>query len=320
MKRFAVCAFSGTALAFCAAAAFGEYPDKPVRIVVPFEPGGGVDIAARTVQPGLTEGLRQTVVIENRSGAGGIIGAAAVAKAAPDGYMLLMGSSSTLTVAPNLYKNIPYNPLRDFAPISGVETKPYILVVHPVLPVRNVKELVTLAKKNVLTMSSAGTGSSNHLTGELFQMLTGVRFTHVPYKGGAPAALALIGGQVDLQFDQITSSIGHVRQGRLRALTVTSYKRSPELPDVPTIREAGVPGGEASGYTALLAPAGTPTSILSKLNAVLVKVLESQAVREHFRTLGTEASPGTVADVTRVISDDLQKWAKVVAKGNVKVE
>ncbi|HSQ03684.1 MAG TPA: tripartite tricarboxylate transporter substrate-binding protein, partial [Burkholderiales bacterium] len=197
MKRFTICGLSVGALLF-SVAVLADYPEKPVRIIVPFEPGGGVDIAARTVQPGLTEALRQPVVIENRSGAGGIIGAAAVAKAAPDGYTLLMGSSSTLTVAPNLYKNIPYSPLRDFAPISGVETKPYILVVHPVLPAKTVKDLVSLARKASLTMSSAGTGSSNHLTGELFQMLTGVRFTHVPYKGGAPAALALIGGQVDL--------------------------------------------------------------------------------------------------------------------------
>jgi len=217
---------------------FAQYPDRPVRLVVPWPPGGGVDIAARTIQQGLTENLKQPVVIDNRGGAGGTIGTAHAAKSPADGYTLLMASSSTHAVAPSLYKNLPYDPIRDFAPVSFVETKPYLLVVHPSMPARNVKELIAVARASRirLTMASAGTGSSNHLVGELFQLLAGVKFIHVPYKGTAPAGLAVISGECDLLIDQLAPSLPHIQAGKLRALAITMEKRSPQLPQVMTLR------------------------------------------------------------------------------------
>ncbi len=299
-----------------------QYPDKPVRLIVPWPPGGGVDIAARTVQPGLTEGLRQTLVIDNRPGAGGSIGSAQAAKMPPDGYTLLVASSSTHAVAPVLYKNIPYDPIRDFAPVSFIETKPYVLVVHPSLPAKNIGELIGLARtsKTPLTMASAGTGSSNHLVGELFQMLTGVKFIHVPYRGTAPAGLAVISGEADLQIDQVAPALPNIVSGRLRALAITTEKRSPQLPNLPTLHESGVRGGEATGYTALVAPAGTPAIVLERLNAALVSVLRSRGIVERFASQGSESAPSTPDQVTQKFKEDLAKWARVVAKAGVRVE
>ncbi len=310
------------AIALWSTALHAQYPDKPIRVVVPWPPGGGVDIAARTVQPGLTEGLRQTLVIDNRPGAGGSIGSAQVAKMAPDGYTLLIASSSTHAVAPVLYKNIPYDPIRDFAPVSFIETKPYVLVVHPSLPAKSAAELISVARvaKTPLTMASAGTGSSNHLVGELFQMLTGVKFIHVPYRGTAPAGLAVISGEADLQIDQVAPALPNISSGRLRALAITTEKRSPQLPNIPTMRESGVSGGEATGYTALVAPAGTPVAALERLNAVLVGVLRSRNIVERFASQGSESAPSTPDQVTQKFKDDLAKWARVVAKAGVRVE
>ncbi len=301
---------------------FAQYPDRPVRLVVPWPPGGGVDIAARTIQQGLTENLRQPVVIDNRGGAGGTIGTAHAAKSPADGYTLLMASSSTHAVAPSLYKNLPYDPIRDFAPVSFVETKPYLLVVHPSMPARNVKELLAIARasKIKLTMASAGTGSSNHLVGELFQLLAGVKFIHVPYKGAAPAGLAVISGECDMLVDQVAPSLPHIRAGKLRALAITMEKRSPQLPQVMTLRESGITGGDAIGYTALVAPAGTPPAILERINAAVVAVLKSPAIVERFASQGSNAYPTTPEQVTQQLREDLAKWATVVARAGVKVD
>ena len=301
---------------------FAQYPDRPVRLVVPWPPGGGVDIAARTIQQGLTENLKQPVVIDNRGGAGGTIGTAHAAKSPADGYTLLMASSSTHAVAPSLYKNLPYDPIRDFAPVSFVETKPYLLVVHPSMPARNVKELIAVARASRirLTMASAGTGSSNHLVGELFQLLAGVKFIHVPYKGTAPAGLAVISGECDLLIDQLAPSLPHIQAGKLRALAITMEKRSPQLPQVMTLRESGITGGEAIGYTALVAPAGTPPAILERLNAAVVSLLKSPAIVERFASQGSNAYPTTPEQVTQQLREDLAKWATVIARAGVKVD
>lgn len=301
---------------------FAQYPDRPVRLVVPWPPGGGVDIAARTIQQGLTENLKQPVVIDNRGGAGGTIGTAHAAKSPADGYTLLMASSSTHAVAPSLYKNLPYDPIRDFAPVSFVETKPYLLVVHPSMPARNVKELIAVARASRirLTMASAGTGSSNHLVGELFQLLAGVKFIHVPYKGTAPAGLAVISGECDLLIDQLAPSLPHIQAGKLRALAITMEKRSPQLPQVMTLRESGITGGEAIGYTALVAPAGTPPAILERLNAAVVSLLKSPAIVERFASQGSNAHPTTPEQVTQQLREDLAKWATVIARAGVKVD
>ena len=298
------------------------YPEKPLRLVVPYPPGGNIDITARSISPGLSELLRQSVVIDNRSGAGGTIGADHVAKAPADGYTILVGSSGTLTVAPSLYTKNPYHPVRDFAPVSFVSTVPLVLVVHPTVPAKTVKELIAIAKPkpNRLSMASAGTGTTNHLTGEMFQAMTGVKFVHVPYKGSGPALVDLMGGQVDLHFDQLSSSAPYIQAKRLRALAVTTEKRAPIYPDIPTLAEAGVPGFEASTFTGLVLPAKTPREVIAKLHAATVKVLARPAVKERFASFGADAFSSTPEQLGAFIQKDFAKWTKVVKDANVRVD
>lgn len=303
--------------------AHAEYPERTLRLVVPFPPGGGVDIPARAIAPPLAEILKQPVVVENRSGAGGSVGAASVARAAADGYTILLGSSSTLSVAPSLYGNLPYHPVRDFAAISMVEQKAYVLVAHPALPAKNIAELLALARRQPgrITIASSGVGSSNHMVGELIQLSTGTRFTHIPYKGSAPAMIELMGGQVDLHVDQVMSAISYVRSGKVRALAVTSRaKRSPQLPDTPTFDEAGVSGFEASGFTGLVAPAGTPPEVISKLNAAIHRVLAQPAIRDFMTGLGSDVVPGTPEELGNYIRSDLARWTGVVKKSGIKLD
>jgi tripartite-type tricarboxylate transporter receptor subunit TctC len=298
------------------------YPAKPVRIIVPFAPGGNVDITARLVAPGLQEALGQPVVVENKPGAGGTIGADQVAKATPDGYTLLMGSNSTFSVAPSLYPRNPYNPLRDFAPVASIASAPFVLVVGPSQAAKSARELVAQAKAapRKLTMSSAGTGSSNHLVGELFQEISGARFTHVPYKGSGQALTDLMGGQVDLHFDQVTSAASHIQAGKLRALLVTAPERVPMLPEVPTAAEAGFAAFEATNVTGLIAPAGTPRDIVDALNAAVLKVIAQPALREKFAGIGARPTGGTPEEFASYIRDDLSKWTRIVKDAHVKVE
>jgi tripartite-type tricarboxylate transporter receptor subunit TctC len=298
------------------------YPARPIRIIVPFAPGGNVDITARLVAPGLTEALGQPVVVENKPGAGGTIGADQVAKSTPDGYTLLMGSNSTFSVAPSLYPKNPYDPLRDFAPVIMIASAPFVLITHPAAVSRTPRELVTQAKANPgkLTMSSAGTGSSNHLVGELFQEISGARFTHIPYKGSGQALTDLMGGQVDLHFDQITSAASHIQAGKLRALMVTAPQRVPMLPDVPTASEAGYPAFEATNVTGIMAPAGTPREVIDKLNAATRKVILQPAFREKLAGLGADAVGGAPEQFAAYIRDDLSKWTRIVKDAHVKVE
>ncbi|MDB5812764.1 MAG: hypothetical protein JWN94_4886 [Betaproteobacteria bacterium] len=318
MKRLVLVAV----LVHAAAVAAQVYPSKPVRLVVPFAAGGNVDITARQIAPGMSELLGQNFIVDNRVGAGGVIGAEVVAKAAPDGYTLMMGSNSTVSVAPSLYPKIAYHPVRDFAPISLVATTPFVLVVHPSVPAKSIKELIALAKARSgrLSMASGGTGSSNHLVGELFQALTGARFTHIPYKGGGPAGVDLMAGQVDLLFDQLSSSVGPIKSGRIRALAVTSAARTAVFPEITTAREAGVADFEVTNITGVLAPAGTSADIIGKLNAAILKVLATSATRERFAGLALEAAPGTPEQFAAYIKEDFARWTKVVKDANIKVE
>ena len=310
-------------LCAAAAAAHADYPERPLRIVVPFPPGGGVDIPARAIATPLSVAIRQPVVIENRPGAGGAVGAASVAKAPADGYTILMGSSSTLSVGPSLYANLPYDPVRDFAAITMVEQKAYVLVAHPALPARNVKELVALARRapSRITIASSGVGSSNHMVGELIQLAAGIKLTHVPYRGSAPAMVELMGGQVDLHVDQVMSAINHVRSGKVRAIAVTTRgKRSPQLPDTPTFDEGGLRGFEASGFTGLVAPSGTPGDAVTKLNAAMRQVLAQPAVRAYMIGLGSDVVPGSPEELAAHIKADFARWTDVVQKSGIKVE
>ena len=298
------------------------YPSKPIRLIVPFAPGGNVDITARTVAPELSTLLGQQVIVENKPGAGGTIGANDVAKSPPDGYVLLVGSNSTVSVAPALYPKNPYNPVKDFMPISNLAEVPFVLVVNPAVPARTVSELVAATKQNPArySMASAGTGSSNHLVGELFQSSTGAKLTHIPYKGSGQALVDLVGGQVDTMFDQLTSASANIKAGKLRALAVSSSARWPGLNDVPTFGEAGVRNFEITNVTGLLAPAGTPPEVIAKLHAAIVKAMATPAVRERFATLGVAPVGNQPEQFATFIREDFARWTKVVKDGNIKVE
>jgi tripartite-type tricarboxylate transporter receptor subunit TctC len=310
-------AFATVACALVTSALAQPYPSRPVRLVVPFPPGGTVDLSARVIAPALSEILGQAVVVDNKGGAGGLIGADYVAKAKPDGYTLLMGSNSSLTVVTALNPATPFDPVRDFAPISLVGSTPFVLVVHPSVKANTVQELVALAKSRPgqLSMASGGVG---HLVGELFQSITGTKFIHVPYQGVGPATSALIGGQVDLMFEQLATSAGPAKTGRTRALAVTSGSRNPQLPDVPTSAEAGVPNYVVESITGVLAPAATPADVIEKLNKALTEVLAMPATRERFASIALTATPSTAPQFADYIRADLDRWRKVVKDANIK--
>ncbi len=299
-----------------------DYPVKPVRIIVPFAAGGAADISARGITPGLSETLRQNVIVDNRPGAGGTIGAEFVAKAAPDGYTLLLGSNSTLSVAPSLYPRIRYDSVRDFSPITLLATTPMVLAIHPSVPAKNIKEFIAIAKAKprILTMASGGLGSMNQMTGELFQSLTGVKFIHVPFKGSAPAVVGLISGEVDMIFDQLATSVTQINAGKLRALGVTANTRNQLLPQVPTMAESGIANYQVTSITGILVPAGTFGDIVTKLNTAIVNVLKNNDVKARFATVGLEVRGSTPQDFSAFIKDDLSRWTKVVKTANISVE
>ncbi len=311
-----------TGLLLAATTGFAAYPEKALRIVVPYPPGGNIDITARAIAPGLTEALGQQVVIDNRGGAGGTIGAELAAKAAPDGYTLLLGSTGTLTTAPALYPRLGYDPVRDFATTTLVSIVPLVMVIHPSVPARNVKEFIALAKSRPgrITMASAGSGTTNHLGGELFQGVTGTKMIHIPYKGSGPALIDVMGGQVDVLFDQLSSSIGHIQGGKLRAIAVTTLKRSAQMPEIPTMNESGLPGFDASTFTGIVLPAAAPRDVVIKLHAALVKVLRLKATRDSFARFGADVLESTPEEFSRFIRDDLAKWSKVVREAGIKLE
>jgi tripartite-type tricarboxylate transporter receptor subunit TctC len=296
------------------------YPSRPVRIIVGFPAGGSADIVARVIGQWLSERLGQQFVIENRAGASGNIAAEAVVIAPPDGYTLLFvvpGSATNVWLMPNLN----FNFLRDLAPVAGLVRYPNLMEVNPALPVKNVAEFIAYAKANPgkLNFASAGNGTTQHISGELFKMMTGVDMQHVPYRGNAPALTDLIAGQVQLMFDNLPSSIEHVRSGRLRPLAVTTMVRSPALPDVPTVANA-VPGFEASGWFGIAAPIKTPLDVVNKLNSEINAGLADAKVKERFADLGGLAFTGTAAEFRQHITDETEKWGKVIKAANIKAE
>jgi len=316
-----------TIVAFAAVAApavhaQAAFPTKPIRLVVPFPAGGTTDILARAVAQKLTETNGQPVVIDNRPGAGGNIGAELVAKSAPDGYTLLMGTVGTHAINPSLYAKMPYDHQKDFAPVILVAGVPNVLVINPSVPANSVQELIAYGKANPgkLNFASSGSGTSIHLAGELFKTMSGVQMTHVPYKGSAPAIADLLGGQVQIMFDNLPSALPQIKAGKLKALAVTSAQRASALPDVPTIAEAGLPGFEATSWFGLLAPAGTPKEVIAKLNAEVAKWLASPEAREKLAAQGAIAAGKTPEDFTQHIVAETAKWQKVVKESGAKVD
>jgi len=305
-----------------AAAQGAAYPTKPVRLVVPFPAGGTTDILARAVAQKLSETWGQQVIVDNRPGAGGNIGSELVAKSPPDGYTLLMGTVGTHAINPSLYAKMPYNHVKDFTPVILVAGVPNVLVVNPSLPVNSVQELIAYGKANPnkLNFASSGNGTSIHLSGELFRTMTGVQMTHVPYKGSSPALTDLIGGQVQLMFDNLPSSLQFIKAGKLRALAVTSLARSQALPDVPTLAESGLPGFEASSWFGVLAPAGTPADIVAKLNGAVAAWLASPAAKEQLAAQGAIPAGGSPDAFVKHIADESAKWAKVVKASGAHVD
>src|SRR4051812_48707441 len=289
------------------------YPTHSIRLIVPFPPGGATDILARAVAQRWTETLGQAVVVDNRPGAGGNIGSDLVAKAAPDGYTLLMGTVGTHAVNPSLYSQMPYDHIKDFAPVILVAAVPNVMEVNPSVPAKTVAEFIAYAKANPgkINFASSGSGTSIHLAGELFKVMTGVQMTHVPYKGSAPALSDLMGGQVQVMFDNLPPSLPQIKAGKLRALAVTSAQRAPALPDVPTVAEAGLPGYEASSWFGVLAPAGTPPAVIARLNGEVAKWLATPDAKERMLATGANAIGGSPEDFAAHIRSETAKWAKV---------
>lgn len=312
----------GAAALPTAAFAQAPYPSKLITIVVPFSAGGTTDILARIVAQGLTTELGQSVVVDNRPGAGGNIGGVVAAKAPADGYTLFMGTVGTHAINASLYKKMGFDPVKDFAPLTRVANVPNLLVANPNQPFKTVKELIAYAKANPgkVNFGSSGSGSSIHLSGELFKTMAKVDMVHVPYKGSAPAVTDLLGNQIGIMFDNMPSAIQHVRSGKLVPLAVTTAKRSPELPNVPTIAEAGVPGYEATSWFGMLAPAATPAPIVAKLNAALVKVLAQPDVKKKINDQGAEVYSETPAEFAAFIQQESVKWGKVVRESGAQAD
>jgi tripartite-type tricarboxylate transporter receptor subunit TctC len=310
------------ALAALAAPAVAQtWPEKPIRLIVTFPAGGGADYVGRAIAPGLTQALGQSVIVENRGGANGAIGNEAVAHAAPDGYTLLLGAAGPLTIAPHLEK-LHFDVFKDLVPVGLVASSPFVLTVNPSVPAKSVAELTALAQKEPgkLNFGSSGTGGAPHLAGELYKTLTGVQIVHVPYKGLAPAITDLLGGRVQILFADVGLVASHVKGGTLRGLAVTSAQRSPALPDLPTMIEAGVPGYTAGSWYAVLAPAGTPAAIVNRVNAELTRIAASPEIRAQFEKQGLTPGGGTPQDFAKLMQDDSQKWGKLIRERGIKVE
>lgn len=317
---------AAAALLPCAAGASTDYPARDVRIVVPFPAGGTADIAARVVAAELGKAWGKAVVVDNKAGAGGNVGTAEAARATPDGYTLLMGTVSTHAINQSVYAKLPYDPVKDFTPVTLVIPVPNVLELNPGFAdkhgIRNVADLIKYLKANPgsVNMASTGNGTSTHLSGELFQAMTGTRMTHVPYKGSSPALTDVMAGSADLIFDNLPSSMGFIKGGKLRPLAVTTATRSPALPDVPTLAEAGVAGYEASSWFGLLAPAGTPREIVDKIQRDVAAALQQAPVREQLQAQGATPSGNTPAQFTQFIARETVKWAAVVKQSGAKVD
>jgi len=299
-----------------------NYPAKAVRLVVPFAPGGGTDLVARTIAQRLTEALSQTFVVENRGGAGGVIGADIVAKSAPDGYMLVLGSPGPLTINPNLQAKMPYDTLRDFAPISLATISPFVLTVHPALPVRNLKEFIALAKARPgqLNYGSGGNGSVSHLSTEYLKSLAQINLVHIPYKGSNLSLTDTLAGQLQVMFDNLPVVLPHIKTGKLRLMGVGTQQRSTLIPGAPTIAESGVPGYEASTAFGVLAPANTPAVIVTRLNQEIVRILQNAEIKGRLETQGLEAVGGTPQQYEVHLRAELAKYARIVKSAGIRIE
>lgn len=318
--REALAGFAAALLAplVCAAE---TWPDKPIRVILSVPAGATPDVTARLVTPGLSLQLGQPLVVDNRGGAGGLIGAEIVAKSAPDGYTLFISSPGALTILPHLRK-VPYDTLRDFTPVSLISVGPFVLIAHPTVPAKTVKELIALARAQPgkLNYASAGNGVANHLAMELFKQMAGVDITHVPYKGAPQAVTDVLAGHMNMMFNSIAPIVAHIKAGRVRVLGIASSKRSSQLPEVPTIAEAGVPGYESENWFGMFAPARTPKRIIARLNEAVVKVVRSPEIRAQFAALGADAVGNSAEDFAAFVRRDMEKYAKVVKLSGAKLD
>jgi tripartite-type tricarboxylate transporter receptor subunit TctC len=309
----------------CSAIAYAQtaapYPAKPIRVIVPQSPGASTDLTARLIAQKLSAAFGQTVVVDNRPGAGSIVGTELVAKAAPDGYTLLVVASS-ITLNPTLHKNLPFDPVRDLAPITQLSAFPNLLTVHPTLPVKTVKDLIALAKAKPgsLNYGSSGSATGTHLSAELFKYMTGIDMVHVPYKGGGPAVQALLGGQVQLNFATIVSVLPHLRSGKLRGIAVTTAKRSPVAPEIPTIAESGVPGYDHGPWNGFLAPARTPRAVIARLNEETARILQLPETKSVLNSEGAEPVGNKPEEFGAIIRNETAKWAKVIQSAGIKAD
>jgi tripartite-type tricarboxylate transporter receptor subunit TctC len=305
-----------------AVAAQSSYPSKAIRYVVPFPAGGPLDIVARALGQALNRSWGEPVIVDNRPGAGGNIGAELVARAPADGYTILMGAVSTHAINVTLYSRLPYDPVRDFAPVTLLTSVPNVLVVHPAVSARNVRELIALAKlqPGQLNFASGSTGSAGHLAGELFKTMAGVDMTHIPCKGAAPAVVDLLAGHVSLMFDNLASALPNIKANRVRALAVTTLRRSPFLPGVPTVSESGLRGFDIGTWFGIFAPAGTPVEVVDKLNAEVTRILGTPAMKDRLASLGAEPQPTTPAQFGAYVKSEMAKYADIIRKSGAKVD
>ncbi len=310
---FAACAVLGPL------AAAQPFPSKPIRVIAPSSPGGPVDVLARILAQGMTETLGQQIVIENRAGAAGQIGAELVAKAPPDGYTLLLGFSGPLAISPNMNEKTPYDSMRDFAPVSQVAAAPYVLLVHPSVPAKSVKELVALARARPgkMNFASGGNGTGLHMAGELLNFTAGIRIVHVPYKGAGPGIAAMMGGEVDMMFNGVAAALPHIKAGRVRAIAVGGDKRSPLVPELPTVAESGLKFN-TTGWYGVLAPRGTPQPVVAKLHAETVKALNLPPVKDQLVKLGVDSVGSTPDQFATLIREEFATWGKVIKAAGLK--
>jgi tripartite-type tricarboxylate transporter receptor subunit TctC len=314
---------AGATFALASCAAFAQaYPSKSIRLVSPFAPGGGTDITARALAPKLSIGLGQQVIVDNRGGAGGMVGVDIAAKSPPDGYTIVIGTIGNIAVNPSLYAKMPYDPQKDLAPIGQVANALNVLVVHPSLPAKTVKEFIAVAKQhpNELNFGSSGPGATDHLAGEVFNRMAGVKMVHIPYKGGAPAMLDLVAGQVQLVFSTMSTAIGSIQGNRIRAIAMTGNQRYERMPSLPTISEAGLKGFEVNNWYGFFAPAGTPREVITRLHAETAKALAMPDVKTRLLDAGIIATSSTPEQFTAYIQSETSKWAKVVKDANIKAD
>lgn len=313
-------------LAGTQANAADAYPTKPVRMIVSFAPGGATDVVARKLAQKFQETYKQPFIVENRPGAGGALGTTLASKAKPDGYTIFLGQVASHGVSPNLYKKLDYDPIKDFTPLGLIASSPQVIVVNPASPIKTVKDFVNFSKANTgkMTYASSGVGTTIHLAGEMFNESVKVKMVHVPFQGSGPAVTAMLGNQATVMFDDLPSSMPHVKSGALRAIAVTGAKRSPQLPDLPTVKEVGAADNlgdyEVSAWFALFGPANLPEDIASSLNATLVKVLAEPDVKQFFADRGAETMPGTRAEASTFVNAELAKWKDVIVKGKIELQ